>query len=84
MEASLLTGVQEHLGQIFQTIGLLLDVTGVLLIVKFFRKTTYQDNSHFGIPTNTASLLTSLANEARFGSVFLVLGFLFQLIGVWL
>lgn len=84
METSLFTVVINNLGETIQTIGLILDVIGVLLIVNFFKKITYQENLKFGILTNTAELLTGLANGARKGSVFLVLGFTFQLIGVWI
>ena len=73
-----------YIGEILQSIGLLLDVTGVLLIVRFFKKVEYKETSSYGIPTNTAELLTNLANEARMGSTFLVLGFIFQFMGVWI
>ena len=76
--------MQLHIGQIFQTIGLVLDVIGVLLIVNFFKKIAYKEDSHFGMPSNLPSLLTELANGARKGSIFLVLGFSFQLVGVWI
>ena len=69
---------------IIQTFGLLLDVTGVLLIVNFFKKITYEETSSYGLPTNTAELLSDVANGARKGSIFLVFGFIFQLLGVWI
>ena len=70
--------------QILQSIGLILDVIGVLLIIKFFKKTKYRESSPFGIPTNQAEILTNLSNEGRTGSYFLVVGFFFQLIALWI
>jgi len=84
MGTCLLTIVNNHLGDIVQTFGLLLDVIGVILIVNFFKKTTYKESSSYGIPTNTPELLSEIANGARKGSLFLVFGFIFQLIGVWI
>ncbi|MBL0703140.1 MAG: hypothetical protein JJV95_04080 [Sulfurospirillum sp.] len=72
------------LGETVQTIGLILDVIGVLLIVNFFRKITYEESSSYGLITNMPELLSTLTNGARIGSIFLVLGFIFQLIGVWI
>jgi len=69
---------------LLQSIGLIFDVLGVLFIIRFFKKSIYKESSPYAIPTNTAELLTRLANEARFGSFLLVIGFIFQLLGLWI
>ncbi len=84
MGSSLFAVIQLHLGQILQTIGLIFDVIGVVLIVNFFRRVTYKEDTPFGLPSDLPSLLAELANGAIPGSIFLVLGFIFQLIGVWI
>ena len=72
------------ISDLLQSIGLIFDVLGVLFIIRFFKKSVYKKSSPYGIPTNTAELLTNLANEARFGSFLLVIGFCFQFLGLWI
>lgn len=72
------------LSNIIQSIGLILDIVGVLMIANFLRKTKYIDSSAYGIPTNTSTLLTQLSNAPRKGTYFLIIGFVVQLVGVWL
>ncbi len=69
--------------QVIQTFGLVLDLIGVIIIVHGFKKVTVKESSQFGLVTNMGEVLTKLRNEARIGSAFLVLGFTFQLIGLW-
>lgn len=69
---------------LLQSLGLIFDVIGVLLIVHFFKKQEYQESSPFGIPTNLPVILTNIANEAKLGSYFLVIGFVFQFLGLWI
>ena len=83
MGSSLFAIIQAQTGELFQTIGLVLDVIGVLIIVDFFKKIVYREDSPYGIPSNLPQLLTNLANKGIVGSYFLVVGFAFQLIGVW-
>ncbi len=72
------------LGSIIQSIGLILDIVGVLMIADFLRKKEYYDSSPYGTSTNTSELLTNLANAPRRGTYFLITGFIVQLVGVWL
>jgi hypothetical protein len=72
------------ISDLLQSVGLIFDVLGVLFIIHFFKKKEYKESSPFGIPTNTAELLTDLANDARLGSYLLVFGFTFQLLGLWI
>jgi uncharacterized oligopeptide transporter (OPT) family protein len=72
------------ISDLLQSIGLIFDVLGVLFIIRFFKKSVYKESSPYGVSTNTAELLTNLANEARFGSILLVIGFAFQFLGLWI
>lgn len=72
------------LSNTIQSIGLILDIVGILMIANWLRKTEYIKSSPYGIPTNISTLLTQLANTPRKGTYFLIVGFIVQLIGVWL
>ncbi len=70
--------------KIFQSIGLVFDVIGVVILAHGFKKVTVEESSPYGIVVNMGELLTDIKNEARFGSLFLILGFTFQIIGLWI
>ncbi len=72
------------IAQLVQSIGLIFDLIGVILIVHGFKKVKVEESSPFGFATNMVEILTELKNEARLGSCFLVGGFLLQLIGLWI
>ena len=69
--------------EICQTIGLVFDVIGVFIIAHGLKKVTVKESSPYGIATNMGEILTDLKNEARFGSMFLIVGFVFQILGLW-
>lgn len=72
------------ISEILQTIGLLSDIIGAIIIANFLRKTKFVESSPFGIPTNTAELLTDIVNTPIKGTYFLIIGFSLQLIAVWI
>ncbi len=69
--------------EICQTIGLVFDVLGVIIIAHGLKKVTVKESSLYGIGTNMGEILTDLKNEALLGSWLLVLGFIFQILGLW-
>ncbi len=74
----------ELTSKISQSVGLMLDVIGVVILAHGFKKVTVEESSPYGIITNMGEVLSDFKNEVRLGSIFLVLGFIFQIIGLWI
>jgi len=69
-------------GKYVQSLGLIFDVIGVVIIANGMRKQNYQESSPFGIPVNTAEMLSHLGNSPLFGTWFLIAGFVLQFIAL--
>ncbi len=69
--------------KIFQSVGLVFDVIGVFILAHGFKTVIVEEESPYGLLVNMGEELSNLKNEVRFGSIFLVIGFIFQIIGLW-
>ena len=72
-----------EISKICQSVGLIFDVIGVIILAHGFKKVKVEEGSPYGIIVNMGEVLSDMKNEVRFGSLFLVFGFIFQIIGLW-
>ncbi len=72
------------IAEVTQSIGLIADGIGIYMVANGFRKIKIEENSPYGIATNTSYIIAEVINAAIPGSRVLMLGFFLQFLGLWL